>query len=403
MGGRAEQAEHRRVIAQRLLDGHVDQEGIASQRRPARRHLQQAPQQVRQQGGARLVAAEHEQQQHPQHLVVGQAAALVLGHDETRDHVVRHHNAEMLVGGVVDTGSDQQSAAVVDLTLEVGIEARPRRARRMRIGQVVRTREIVGHLGEQVEVILGDAEQSGDHRHRERVGEGRVEIGSARGCHAVDEIRCDLREFGLEPTDGARREPANEQSAELGVLGWVAHETAAAGVLRTGAVLHRPGLDIVQHANYVVVAGHGEKRWRERRVMVHRTFGAQPFVRREGIVERRRAHRVIERHLLVVLGAALAMRDMSLGVTRGCHTPCLGWRHDFLPRSCAACPRRSHVRCPCQPPRVHRPHRAGTGAVARGRGRRFVRTHRPARRLRSHSRHRRGIGSTVRSTIGGRW
>ena len=61
-------------------------------------------------------------------LVVGQAAALVLGHDEPGDHVVRYHVAEVLLPRLVDAGRREQPAAPVDLALEVRVEASARRA-----------------------------------------------------------------------------------------------------------------------------------------------------------------------------------------------------------------------------------------------------------------------------------
>ena len=89
LGGPAPPVDHRRVVAQHLLDRARDQPWVRAQRRPAVPVLQQPPQRVAEQVGRRLVAGQQQPEQDRRDLLLVQRLTpLVRRVDEVGREVV---------------------------------------------------------------------------------------------------------------------------------------------------------------------------------------------------------------------------------------------------------------------------------------------------------------------------
>jgi hypothetical protein len=274
---------HGAVEAQQLLDGALQQGGLAAQALQLAGMAQQREQAVPQQVAGGLVAGREEQDGGGQDLVVGEAVVALLRAHQPRQQIV--------LG--LDAPSRQQLA-------HVGLELLDRRHRARedrRAERPVQDRRRVARPGLETAMVLRrHAQQLADHEHRQQdreLGHPLHLAARAGRCEQLVRKPLDARAQAL---DHARREGLVHQMTQSGVGGRVEHQHGA----QVGA---HHGVELLG-VERRLLGQHAERQLRggEARVAQHRGavgVTAQEPARAFGALEAQRgrlaAHAVIGR------------------------------------------------------------------------------------------------------------
>ena len=209
-GGEASGEQHRRVVAQHLVDGVAPQVGLLTQRSPLLGVRVQQGDPVAQQVDGGLEAGREDQPGGREELGLGQAAVLVLHRDQLRQQVVAGVEAQVVE--VVD----QPAAEVVERGLDP-----PHLPQRQ--PEVEARRGGRAEVQDALTVLLGHAEHLGDDRDGQRRAVRRHQVDRfpvpGPTLEVVEELGGDLLRALAQLLDRTDGEDAGDQLAVAGVLG----------------------------------------------------------------------------------------------------------------------------------------------------------------------------------------
>ena len=262
-GVRPEQAVHRSVEAEALLDGVGDEGAVLAQQRHLLGPLQQAVDEVADQQGRRLGPGDEQELAEADDLLLGEPLAVALHGQQPREEVVRHGLA----------GLDGRGPTV-DVRLEVGEVGAVGRDH-LGIGRSSTLhRHRLGHRehpgAEHRDVLLGHAQQPAHHDE----GEGRGQIGDevtlAPVGEAVDEVFDEDPHVRLHRLDHRGLERPGDRQPLGRVDRWIGRDEHARADLAVGEarpVLRRPRLVVAQRGGDVGLPRQAVVRCRSRRVV----------------------------------------------------------------------------------------------------------------------------------------
>ena len=287
--GRPEQPEYGRVEPQALLDDQLGERRVGAECVPPAAVLQEAHDRVGDERRGRLVAPHEELVEHAEQLGIVDRPGCLLGGDDQAAHEVV---GELLTGRQQRAAAghlDHEVVAHLGPGLEVGLRIAPTHHRDLGIGPAL----------EGPEVVLGHAQHAGDGDHGQRAGEPVVQVAGRPLCrHRVEQLVGQDVDRRLRPLDGAWGERAQRHAAEHRVTGRIVEHAALHLVARALAVLARPGLDVAQAVEHVVVAGQRVEVGLEVGEVVHGALGPQPAVGRERVGQHLGRERVVVHRLV---------------------------------------------------------------------------------------------------------
>ena len=271
-GRRAAEVVHGRRPAQHLLGGGLAERRIVAQPLELVRELEQAEQPVRDRVARRLVARRGEQHEVDVELALAQRLERELGDDVVLrllaplggqppaegEHVERRRARERQVAVRVVVG---------DLVLGVLVAEQP-----------------VADLDDLAALLLRDAEDLGEHLHRDLRRDLVHEVELALRQRQVEHLARDLADLLLPHADGARREAPRDQPAQLVVARrvHVDHRLARLDLAlvevleRRAADLRREEVDVaVDEADVLVAGDRPEARAVRLGVPVHGVLAAE--------------------------------------------------------------------------------------------------------------------------------
>ncbi|MFN8642092.1 MAG: hypothetical protein U0802_10720 [Candidatus Binatia bacterium] len=275
---------HRTVVAQELLHRAADQRRIVLQAAALFGMAQQGQDGVGDQVGGGFVSGAEDQPAEGQQLGAAQDVALVLDRHQGADQVVARRRPARL-GDVAQIGGHVLERRLAGAQAAGGLQ------------RVEQRRQRVRPVFEAGAVGARDAEQLGDHHHRQRIGEGGDQIHAPPRPHRLEQLVDQRLDARLQAFDHARREGLVDQPAQARVARRIDHQQRAEDHVdegRTEAAERIEALEagrlrpvdgearVAQHGGDVGVARQHAAATQHRRE-VHRVPLEQPAVGRIGI------------------------------------------------------------------------------------------------------------------------